>query len=119
MTTTNWRAFLQPYLDTWKSQGRNAEQIYGVENFLSGQGQLGIEQLISSAHQQWVSEVVERLEGLKMVPTKHEGCYFDDNWCYVHKEIVDRENGEGPNGALQNNRTLDAAISVIQDKSND
>lgn len=101
MTTTNWRAFLQPYLDTWKSQGRNAEQIYGVENFLSGQGQLGIEQLLSSAHQQWVSEVVGKLQELK------EGCRLG----------ITKENDKNPD--CQYCAALDAAISVIKDKSND
>ena len=40
--------FLKPELETWKKQGRSDEQIFGVINFLTGQGRNGVKRLMNS-----------------------------------------------------------------------
>ena len=48
---TEWKTndiliLLAPEFRKWKKQGRTDEQIYGVVNFLTGQGKLGVERLL-------------------------------------------------------------------------
>ena len=43
-TTNSWE--LEPEVEVWKKQGRTDEQIYGVINFLTGQGKIMIDRLL-------------------------------------------------------------------------
>jgi len=50
-TPSDW----EPYFDKWVKQGRSGEQIYGVTNFMTGQGAIMLKDLLSQQRQ----EVIE------------------------------------------------------------
>ena len=64
-----------------------------------------------SLNQAWEERVREAAKTLKKIPTKHEGCILDEDWCYTHREIMD--DGEYPNGAIAYNKALEEIIKKL------
>ena len=54
-----------PEFEIWEKQGRTEEQIYGVVNFLAGQGGIGIERLLAQARKEERKLLREKIEGMK------------------------------------------------------
>lgn len=58
--TNDWEK--QSELLIWKNQGRTTEQVYGVANFLTGQGGLMIERMKQEARKEERKAVLEEVE---------------------------------------------------------
>lgn len=58
---------LQSYIEKWIAQGgRTEENIWGVKNFLTGQGLIGINALIKEAEVQKIAEILNRLREINI-----------------------------------------------------
>lgn len=47
------------------------------------------------------------------IPTKHDRCTLDDNYCYNHQEVM--KDDELPNGAYDYNEALDTCKSIVEE----
>ena len=52
-----------------------------------------------------MTNYLEKLEGLKKKPNKHEQCHTDGSYCVDHKELMSEE--DWPNGAYYYNQALE------------
>lgn len=80
-----WLNHIRPYVEKWKAQGRTEEQIFGVENFLTGAGGVGITSLLATARREeselWMNAVcsvvdAETLDKIREVIWKQERSLF-------------------------------------------